>query len=105
LENRLKKQRDFDFVFSKGKRIFSKNLTMIFAPADELKVGFCVSKKHGGSVKRNRIKRILRESFRSFTPKIRENFFFVFIPKVNSDVDYHEIVKDMDFLFRKIGVI
>ena len=102
---RLKKEKDFNLVFNKGKRFFSSSLTVIALPAKELKAGFAVSKKHGGSVKRNRIKRLLRESFRSFIPSLGQNFFFVFIPKVNSDVDYHEIVKDMDFLFRKIGVI
>ena len=79
---RLKKEKDFNLVFSKGKRVFSSSLTMVYFPSREIKAGFAVSKKHGGSVMRNRIKRLLRESFRSFMPEIGQNFFFVFIPKV-----------------------
>ncbi len=105
LDYRLKKEKDFNLVFSKGKRLFSKHLTLIYIPSKELKVGFAVSKKHGGSVKRNRIKRILRESFRSFTPFITQNFFFVFIPKINSEYSFLEFKKDMGYLLNKGGII
>ncbi len=64
-----------------------------------------MGKKHGCSVKRNRIKRILRESFRSFTPFIRQNFFFVFIPKVNNDYDFNAIKEEMRYLMLKGGFL
>ena len=102
---RLKKEKDFNLVFSKGKRIFSSTITLVYFPAKELKAGFAVSKKHGGSVKRNRIKRLLRESFRSFLPKIGKNFFFVFIPKVQNDYTLNNFNKDMEFLLRKGNII
>ena len=98
---RLKKEKDFNLVFSKGKRLFSSTLTLVYFPSKELKVGFAVSKKHGGSVKRNRIKRLLRESFRSFLPKIGKNFFFVFIPKVQNDYTLNTFSKDMEYLLKK----
>ena len=99
---RLKKEKDFNLVFNKGKRLFSSELTVIFYPSKNLKAGFAVSKKHGGSVKRNRIKRILRESFRSFSPILSKNFFFVFIPKVSNDEFSLDLVKnEMEFLFKK----
>lgn len=101
LSYRLKKEKDFSLVFNKGKRIFSKGLTLVYYPALELKAGFAVSKKHGNSVKRNRIKRLLRESFRSFTPFLRKNFFFVFIPKVKEDYSLNEFKEDMNYLFTK----
>lgn len=102
MDYRLKKEKDFKTVFNKGKRIFSNHLTLIYFQADSLKVGYAVSKKHGGSVKRNRIKRILRESFRSFSPILSKNFFFVFIPKVSDDEFSLDLVKnEMEFLFKK----
>lgn len=102
---RLKKEKDFDYVFKKGKKLFSSTLTMLYAPADSIKVGYAVSKKHGGSVVRNRIKRILRESFRSFAPLLRENFFFIFIPKVRETYSSDVIKKDMEYVLRKGGFL
>ena len=98
---RLKKEKDFSRVFKEGKRIFSDSLTLIYLPSKELKMGVAVSKKHGGSVKRNRIKRLIRESFRSFSPEKMKNFFFVFIPKIKDEYDFHVFKRDMDYLFKK----
>lgn len=101
MDYRLKKEKDFNLVFKNGKRLFSDSLTLIYLSSKELKVGFAVGKKHGGSVKRNRIKRLLKESFRSFTPKLSQNFFFVFIPKVKEDYSLTSFKKDMGYLFKK----
>ena len=103
LDYRLKKEKDFNLVFRKGKRLFSASLTLVYFPAKETKVGFAVGKKHGGSVKRNRIKRLLRESFRSFTPDLGKNFFFVFIPKVQNEYSLKNFKDNMNYLFKKGG--
>lgn len=102
---RLKKEKDFNLVFKKGKRIFSDSMTLISFPADELKVGFVVSKKHGNSVKRNRIKRLMRESFRSFTPLIRQNFFFVIMPKIKEEYSLKKFSSDLKYMLIKGGFI
>jgi len=103
LDFRLKTQKDFNLVFKQGKRLFSESLTLLFFPSKQLKAGFAVGKKHGKSVQRNRIKRLLRESFRSFTPKLTQNFFFVFIPKVKNEYSLETYKKDMNYLFKKGG--
>ena len=102
---RLKKEKDFNIVFNKGKRLFSSCLTLLYLPADSLKVGYAVGKKHGKSVKRNRIKRLLRESFRSFVPMLKQDFFFVFIPKVNSEYTLENFKENMKYLLSKGGFI
>ena len=107
LDYRLKKDKDFKAVFNKGKRLFSSELTLIYLPSDQLKVGYAVSKKHGGSVVRNRIKRLLRESFRSFIPSIDvgQNFFFVFIPKIKEEYSLKSFTKSMAYILNKGGFI
>ena len=103
MDYRLKKEKDFNLVFKKGKRLFSNSLTVVYFPSTELKAGFAVSKKHGKSVQRNKIKRLLRESFRSFIPRFGQNFFFVFIPKVNENKIYSvkKFTEDMEYIFKK----
>lgn len=102
---RLKKEKDFNQVFTNGKRLYSSSLTVIYLPSSVLKAGFAVGKKHGGSVKRNRIKRLLRESFRSFMPFLGENFFFVFIPKVNEEYTLEKFKESMGYIFKKGGFL
>ena len=103
--NIYKKEKDFEKVFKKGQRAFSDTVTLYYLPADDFKVGFAVSKKHGKSVKRNRIKRLLRESFRSFKLKDTQNFFFVIIPKVKEEYRLDLFKRDMNYIFRKIKVL
>lgn len=104
MEYRLKRSEDFDRVFKKGTRVFSGSLTLIYFPAKSLKAGYAVGKKHGGSVKRNRVKRLLRESFRSYLPRLKNGFFFVFIPKVKEEYSLKNFQKDMGYLFKKAGL-
>ena len=105
VDYRLKKEKDFNQVFTNGKRLYSSSLTVIYFPSSELKAGFAVGKKHGGSVKRNRIKRLLRESFRSFIPLLGQNFFFVFIPKVKEEYTLNEFKESMGYIFKKGGFL
>lgn len=106
MDYRLKKEKDFNLVFNKGKKVYSGSLTLVYIESDELKAGFAVGKKHGCSVKRNRLKRILRESFRSFIPYFSKNFYFVFIPRVSeNEVPLSVYKKDMYYIFKKSGII
>ena len=98
---RIKKEKDFTLLFNKGKRFYSESLTLIYYPAKDLRVGFVVSKKHGTSVKRNRIKRLLRDSFRSFVPKLSKNFFFVLLPKVNIEHSLQKFNQDLEYMLKK----
>ncbi len=106
MKNSLKREKDFEKVFKLGKRLFSNSLTLVYLPSKEMKVGFAVSKKHGKSVVRNRIKRLLREAFRSFRlEENNQNFFFVFLPKIKDEYDYKSFCKDMEYTLKKLGCI
>ena len=61
---RLKGKQVIKEIFSRGKRFKQGNLTIVYLFTEEPKAGFVASKKIGGAVKRNKVKRILREAYR-----------------------------------------
>ncbi len=105
MNNSLKKEKDFLKVLNKGEKAYSETLTIVMLKEKETKVGYAVGKKFGGSVERNRIKRLLRESFRSFKFNCTQNFFFVIIPKKKSEYSVKSFTKDMGYIFNKKGLL
>lgn len=82
---RLKKKADFDKLFQKGKRAYASSLTVLYRPAKEMIFGISVGKKHGKSVVRNRVKRLLREAFRSVRGEFQNNYSIVVLPKPQAE--------------------
>lgn len=64
---RLLLRKEFREVLDHGIKIADHNLVMVARPASETtaRLGIIVSKKVGGAVVRNRIKRLLRERYRA----------------------------------------
>lgn len=64
---RLRRRAEFDRVFKEGERISGQGLACFILPRNgeaESRLGLAVSRKAGGAVARNRIKRRIREYFR-----------------------------------------
>jgi ribonuclease P protein component len=67
---RLSRSRDFDAVYRHGRSVSTRYLVLYAFPRpeedetdSELRLGLAVSRKVGGAVERNRIKRRLRDAF------------------------------------------
>ena len=90
---RLKKNNDFQRLFKKGKRAYSRLLTVIYLPerGDKTVMGIALSKKHGKAVKRNRIKRLIRASFNANSDKLNGCYSMVIMPKICEEYDYKQI--------------
>ena len=64
--NRLKKRKEFNFLYKKGTVVHSKNFTIHVARSFRhvTQIGISVSKQVGNSVVRSRVKRIISEACR-----------------------------------------
>lgn len=99
---RLKKQAELQNVFKNGKRVFSASLTLLYLPAKQTSFAVSVGKKHGKSVQRNRIKRLVREAFRLNYNKITGKYAVVLLPKVKDEYSFFAFDRDLkEMLGRK----
>ena len=97
---RLTQTRDFDRVYDLKQRAGDAHLLVFAAPnpVQSTRIGLSVSKKHGNSVVRSRIKRLLREAYRHVQHELPEGVDLVLIPRigVSSTVqDYQASLKSL----------
>ncbi|MCA8952312.1 MAG: ribonuclease P protein component [Planctomycetes bacterium] len=86
---RLKSQREFRRVYRRGRRAAGRWLTVVGLRASGAaeraatapRVGLSVGKIHGGAVRRNKLKRLLREAFRHERHRLPSGLDLVLIPQ------------------------
>ncbi|SHM18495.1 ribonuclease P protein component [Caldanaerovirga acetigignens] len=109
MEKRLRLTKNFEFisVYKKGRRAGCPLFTM-YAKENDLgytRLGVSVSKKIGRSVARNKVKRRIKEAFRTSYDSIKKGFDVVI--SVKEDVkkaDYKEIKGQMIVLLKKLNL-
>ncbi len=91
-------------MYRYGRTVVSKNIVLYYCPngSESNRIGFSVSKKVGGSVIRNRIKRLFREALLHVEHKLKMGYDFVLIArKPAADLVFHEAVRELTKLCRK----
>ena len=104
-KNRLKKEKDFQQVFNKGRFINSDLISVRFLgnSTDDTRVGFIVSKKVSKkAVLRNRVKRKLREVMRANMEKIKGGFDIIITAK---SIELEKIDKTLEELLKRSNLI
>ena len=104
----LKGSVSFKRVLKQGKYVSSKNIS-IYVKKNNLnngtnRLGICVSKKHGNSVVRNKLKRWVREAYYSLENNLNKNYNIVVLYRKGIEVEklsYNVIKDEMTQLFTK----
>ena len=92
---RLGGNKNYRYVYRRGKSFPSRNLVLIHLKGRELKIGFSVSGKVGNAVTRNRIRRCLREDIRRLRPR-RKCGRYVFIARTSVvDVPHAALTREL----------
>ena len=89
----IKKNYEFKILFSKGKFYHGEFIHMYIKQTNQdiNKFGIAVSKKQGKAVKRNHIKRLIRENYKNFESSIKTGTNILVIINKNKDI------KDISF--------
>lgn len=105
----MRSSRDFERIYAAKQRAGDAHLLIFAAPngLEHARLGLSVSRKHGGAVRRNRIKRLLREAFRLTQHELPAGLDLVLIPRLDSGAtldDYrNSLVKLAARLSRRLG--
>ena len=98
---RIRKNGQFQYVYRKGKGMSAREISLIYVRAAKLQVGFSVSKKVGDAVTRNKVKRRLRECFRSQLPKLKNGFYVFSARPGAAQADFGTLYRSMRYLLKK----
>lgn len=95
---RLRKNREFQRVFKKGRKIPGRYTLLFYRRNNKNynRFGFTISKKVGKSVRRNRIKRLYFEVLRHMEQDLQKGYDFVVVARRKAtEMDYHGAQKDL----------
>jgi ribonuclease P protein component len=101
---RIRHKSDYVRIYKQGSRGYSKHFTWIIhrSPVGISRLGITAGKKVGKAVKRNRIKRLLREMFRLNKSRLPQGHDLVIMVRPRTPfMTYGDVLQEMEGLFIK----
>lgn len=102
------KNRDFLRLYKKGSYYVGRYMVVYIQKntTGTNRLGITVSKKVGNSVKRNRIRRLIKENFRNYVNYLDGSIDIVIVSRSSEEMpDYFMIKREMKFLLKKLKVL
>ena len=106
--NVLRKDADFDNVYKKGRSVGEKYVVVFYIKnrSDINRTCFLASKKVGNSVRRNRARRLMRESYRLMKDRLPIGYDIIIIARNTiTGRTFFEVDKSIKRAFSKAGLL
>lgn len=103
----LKKNADFGHVLKTGKSCGNRHLVVFVLKNDEgrNRLGVSVSKKMGKAVARNKLRRRIKEAYRSLEANIAKGHDIVILPRSDLPLaSFLEVVSSLKHLMKRQGI-
>jgi len=105
---KLKKSSEFQHTYQHGNKYWNRYFVIYVCRtySDQIRFGITVSKKVGKSVQRNRVKRLIRESFRQLRPRTQMGYDIVVVGRTAAcQLTCQETQARLSRLFRRAAIL
>ena len=104
----LKLNKEFRRLYYRGKSVVRGNIVIYAAPGRRgtTRIGITCGKSIGKAVRRNRVKRLIRESFRLLGERVRPGYDIVFVARGRAvSAKMRHVYRDMETGLLMLGII
>ncbi len=103
-QHRLSRNRQFTYVYRRGAKASSRELTLLYVKNAQQRVGFSVSKKVGCAVVRNLAKRRLRECIRPKLKDLKCGLYVVVAHPSAAERDFAQLNRSLESLLHRLAL-
>ena len=93
---RLGGNRNYRYVYRKGKSYPSRSLTLVYMKGKGVRVGFSVSSKVGNAVTRNHIRRLMREDVRKLLHSLKNGRYIFVARPIARDTSHEKLTGEIN---------